>query len=96
MVEQDVRMPTPMVLIEALKARFKQLSNRDPALVEKALRGLDRALESRRASGQAAQGCAGSELMRRSRVVAFEDEVATPRHLVQAQETGRGQPAVGA
>jgi hypothetical protein len=46
MVERDVRMPTPMVLIEALKARFKQLSNRDPALVEKALRGLDRALES--------------------------------------------------
>jgi hypothetical protein len=46
MLEQDVRMPTPMVLIEALKARLKQLSNREPARVEKALRGLDRALES--------------------------------------------------
>jgi hypothetical protein len=29
--------------------------------------------------------------MRRSIRAAFEDEVATPRHLVQAQETGRGR-----
>jgi hypothetical protein len=46
MMEQDVRMPTPMVLVEALKARLKQLSNRNPERVERMLRGLDRALES--------------------------------------------------
>jgi hypothetical protein len=46
MVEQDVRMPTPMVLIEALKARLRQLENRRPRDVERALKNLDRALES--------------------------------------------------
>ena len=39
-------MPIPLVLIEALRARLKQLSNRDPLAVECYLKSLDRALLS--------------------------------------------------
>jgi hypothetical protein len=42
-LEGDVRIPTPYVLIEALRARLKQLANRDPQRVESALKALDRA-----------------------------------------------------
>jgi hypothetical protein len=42
-LEGDVRIPTPYVLIEALRARLKQLANRDPQQVESALKALDRA-----------------------------------------------------
>ena len=38
-----MRIPTPYVLIEALRARLKQLANRDPQQVESALKALDRA-----------------------------------------------------
>jgi hypothetical protein len=43
-LEQDSYMPAPVVLIAALRARVKQLVNRNPAQVEKALKGLDRAM----------------------------------------------------
>ena len=46
MLEQDVRMPIPLVLIEVLRARLKQLSNRDSLAVERCLKSLDRALLS--------------------------------------------------
>jgi hypothetical protein len=42
-LEGDVRIPTPYVLIEALRARLKQLANRNPEQVDAALKALDRA-----------------------------------------------------
>jgi hypothetical protein len=46
LMEQDAYMPAPMVLIEALRARLKQLGNRNPARVAIDLRKLDRAMRS--------------------------------------------------
>jgi hypothetical protein len=42
-LDQDSYMPAPVVLISALRARVKQLGNRNPVMVEKAVRALDRA-----------------------------------------------------
>ena len=46
LVNQDVHTPSPVLLMEALRMRLNQLQNRNPKLVEKAVRSIDRALDA--------------------------------------------------
>ena len=45
LASQEPHTPTAMIVIDCLKLRLKQLGNRMPKEVERALRGLDRALD---------------------------------------------------
>jgi hypothetical protein len=44
-IDQSIDAPNPVILIECLRARLKQLGNRNPKLVESMTRGLDRAMK---------------------------------------------------
>ena len=46
LVNQDVHTPSPVLLMEALRVRLNQLQNRNPKLVERTVRSIDRALDA--------------------------------------------------
>jgi hypothetical protein len=43
---QEVDVPAPLIVLDALKARLKQLHNRNPAQVERKLKLIDEAIDS--------------------------------------------------